>query len=106
MGGWDRWTTGKRGEIPGEDGVRVARGRGQEFSASTKPTPVCVGFRPEILPDTHAHRRGVGWFGRKPRSGVGFVWLRDLAGKPRSGMGFVWLRDSDGKPRSAWVFLG
>jgi hypothetical protein len=69
MGGWDRWTTGKRGEIPGEDGVRAARGQGREFSASTKPAPVCVGFRPEILSETHAHRRGVGWSGRKPRSG-------------------------------------
>jgi hypothetical protein len=44
MGGWDRWTTGERGEIPGEDGVQAARSRGREFSASTKPPPVCVGL--------------------------------------------------------------
>jgi hypothetical protein len=44
MGGWDKWTTGKRGEIPGEDGVWAARGRGREFSTSTKPTPMCVGL--------------------------------------------------------------
>jgi hypothetical protein len=106
MGGWDRWTTGKRGEIPGEDDVQAARGRGREFSASTKPTPVCAGFQPEILPDTHAHRRGGGWFDRKPRFGVDFVWLRDPGGKPRFGMGFVWLRDPDRKPRSSWVSLG
>jgi hypothetical protein len=44
MGAWDRWTAGKRGEIPGEDGMRAARGRGQEFLRSNKPKPVCVGL--------------------------------------------------------------
>jgi hypothetical protein len=44
MGGWDRWTIGERGEIPGEDGVWAAHGRGREFLASTKPTLVCVGL--------------------------------------------------------------
>jgi hypothetical protein len=67
MGGWDRWTTGERGEIPGEDGVRAARGRGREFSASTKPTPVCLGFRPKM-------HTGVGLVG--PGGNL------DLAGNP------------------------
>jgi hypothetical protein len=39
----------------------------------TKPTPVCMGFRLDLWPKTHAHRRG--FVGSQIRPVCFFIWL-------------------------------
>jgi hypothetical protein len=66
-----------KGEFPARSGFPVG---------PTNPTPVCVGFRQDLWPETHAHRRGFGGSQKLPTTGCPHAVLsRDLsplAGRP------------------------
>jgi hypothetical protein len=75
MDGWltelgtGRPARGERLREKTASGQPCGRGRAHRPDLrSNKPTPMCVGFWPEIRPETHAHLCGFRWSDRKPKS--------------------------------------